>query len=91
MNETDILKDIKKNIYNKTMENYNIYVLNKTQTNKEIYEMLLKMNKTVNSFKTLQEVSDYLIEIQKNIKDLKAIFDAKVEDIFDYEEDEPDE
>ena len=80
MNETDILKDIKKNIYNKTMENYNIYVLNKTQTNKEIYEMLLKMNKTVNSFKTLQEVSDYLIEIQKNIKDLKAIFDAKVEE-----------
>lgn len=80
MNESDILKEIKKNIYNKTMENYNIYVLNKTQTNKEIYERLLKINKTVNGFKTLQEVSEYLTEIQKNLKELKVIFDTKVEE-----------
>ena len=72
MNESDILKEIKKNIYNKTMENYNIYVLNKTQTNKEIYERLLKINKTVNGFKTLQEVSEYLTEIQKKFKRIKS-------------------
>lgn len=80
MNETKILNNIKRELYDMVVEFYNNYSQNKSKVNLELYNNVIDLYKKINSCKSFDEVREYLDDIQKELASLKEKFNAKIEE-----------
>lgn len=88
MKESEIIISIKKDMYSKVVENKNIYMLNQTPTNKEIYLRLLTLYKEINKAKSISEIEECLKHILTNLAELKEVHTQKIKE---YEKDKTNE